>query len=144
MTSVSKNDDVDKLDDIVEKYNNIYYSAIKMKPADAKTNTYIDSSKEINDKDCKFNIGGTVRISKYKSICAKGYTPNLSEEVFVIKKVKEILRRGHMLLMILMEEKRLYHSTKNNCKNKFKKSLELNKQSIVKVTNYMGRMQSFI
>ena len=144
MTSVSKNDDVDKLDDIVEKYNNIYYSAIKMKPVDAKTNTYIDSSKEINDKDCKFNIGGTVRISKYKSICAKGYTPNLSEEVFVIKKVKEILHRGHMLLMILMEEKRLYHSTKNNCKNKFKKSLEFNKQSIVKVTNYMGRMQSFI
>ena len=88
MTSVPKNDDVDKLDDIVEKYN-IYYSAIKMKPVDVKTNTYIESSKEINDKDYKFNIGGTVRISKYKSIFAKGYTPNLSEEVFVIKKVKK-------------------------------------------------------
>ena len=88
MTSVPKNDDVDKLDDIVEKYN-VYYSAIKMKPVDVKANTYIDSSKEINDKDSKFKIGSTVRISKYKSIFAKGYTPNLSEEVFVIKKVKK-------------------------------------------------------
>ena len=88
MTSVPKNDDVDKLDDIVEKYN-VYYSAIKMKPVDVKANTYIDSSKEINDKDSKFKIGSTVRISKHKSIFAKGYTPNLSEEVFVIKKVKK-------------------------------------------------------
>ena len=89
MTSVSKNDDVDKLGDIVEKYNNIYYSAIKMKPVNVKTNAYIDSNKEINDKDSKFKIGSTVRISKYKSIFAKGYTPNLSEEAFVIKKVKK-------------------------------------------------------
>ena len=89
MTSVSKNVHVDKLDDIVHKYNNIYHSAIKMKPADVKTNTYIDSSKEINDKDHKFKIGGTVRTSKYKSIFAKVYAANLSEEVFVIKKVKK-------------------------------------------------------
>ena len=47
MTSVSKNVDVDKLDDIVHKYNNIYHTASKMKPIDAKTNTCIDSSKEI-------------------------------------------------------------------------------------------------
>ena len=89
MTSVSKNDDVDKLDDTVEKYNNIYYSPIKMKPVDVKSNTYIGSSKELNDKDSKFKSGSTVRISKYKGIFAKGYTPNLSEEVFVIKKVKK-------------------------------------------------------
>ena len=89
MTSVSKNIDVDKLDDIVHKYNNKYHTAIKMKPADVKTNTYIDSSKEINDKDHKFKIGGTVRTSKYKSIFAEVYAANLSEEVFVIKKVKK-------------------------------------------------------
>ena len=59
-----------------------------MKPVDVKWNTYIDSSKEINDKDPKFKIGDIVRISKYKNIFAKGYTPNWSEEVFVIKKVK--------------------------------------------------------
>ena len=60
-----------------------------MKPVDVKTNTYIDSSKEINDKDSKSKIVSTVKISKYESIFAKGYTPNLSDEVFVIKKVKK-------------------------------------------------------
>ena len=89
MTSVSKNVDVDKLDDIVHKYNNIYHTAIKTKPVDAKTNTYIDYSEEINDKGPKFKIGGAVRTSKYKSIFAKVYAANLSEEVFVIKKVKK-------------------------------------------------------
>ena len=52
-------------------------------------NTYIDSSKEINDKDSRIKIVGTVTISKYKSIFGKFYTPNLSEDVFVIKKVKK-------------------------------------------------------
>ena len=39
-------------------------------------------------KDPKFKIGDHVRISKYKNIFAKGYTPNWSEEVFVISKIK--------------------------------------------------------
>ena len=43
-----------------------------MKPVDVKSNTYVDSSKEINDKDPKFKVGHIVRISKYKSIFAKG------------------------------------------------------------------------
>ena len=59
-----------------------------MKPVDVKSNTYIDSNKEINDQNHKFIIGDVVRISKYKSIFTEGYTPNWSEEVFVIKKVK--------------------------------------------------------
>ena len=88
MTSVSKNVYIDKLDDIVNKYNNTYHSTIKMKPVDIKSNTYIDSSKEINDKNPKFKIGDNVRISKYPNIFPKGYTLNWSEEVFVIKKVK--------------------------------------------------------
>ena len=86
MTSISKNVYIDKLDDIVNKYNNTYHSTIKMKPVDVKSNTYIDSSKEINDKDPKFKIGDIVRISKYKNIFVKDYVPNWSEEVFVIKK----------------------------------------------------------
>ena len=53
-----------------------------------KSNTYINSSKEINDKDPKFKIGDTVIKSKYKNKFAKGYVPNWSEEVFVIMKVK--------------------------------------------------------
>ena len=86
--SVSENVYIDKLDDIDNKCNNTYHSTIKIKPADVKSNTYIDSSKEINHKYPKFKIGDTVRISKYKNIFAKGYTPNWSEEVFVVKNVK--------------------------------------------------------
>ena len=71
MTSVSKNVYIVKLDPIVNKYNNTYHSTSKMKPVDVKSNTYIDSSKEINNKDPKYKIGGTVRISKYKNIFCK-------------------------------------------------------------------------
>ena len=76
MTSVSKNVCIDKLDDIVNKYNNTYHSTIKIKPADVKSNTYIDFNKEINDKEAKLKIDDTVRISNYKNIFATGYTPN--------------------------------------------------------------------
>ena len=88
MTSVSKNVYIDKLDDIVGEYDNTYHRTIKMKPIDVKDNTYIDFEKEVNDKDPKFKVGDHVRISKYKNIFAKGYTPNQSEDVFVMKKVK--------------------------------------------------------
>ena len=59
-----------------------------MKPIDIKDNIYVDSKKEVNDKDRKFKVGDDVRISKYKNIFAKGYTPNWSEEVFVVSKIK--------------------------------------------------------
>ena len=81
---------IDKLDDIVNKYNNTYHSTIKAKPVDVKSSTYTDSSKEIDDENPKFEIGDTVRILQYKNIFAKGYLPNWSEEVFVIKKVNVI------------------------------------------------------
>ena len=61
-----------------------------MKPVDVKDNTYINSMELHSIKDPKFKVGDHVRISKYKSIFAKGYTPNWSEEVFIIKKVKNI------------------------------------------------------
>ena len=88
MTSVSKIVYIDKLDDIVNEYNNTYHTTIKMKPIDVKDNTYINTDKKINNKDPKFKVGDRVRISKYKNILAKGYNPNWSEEVFVIKKIK--------------------------------------------------------
>ena len=94
MTSVSKNVYIDKLDDIVNEYNNTYRRTIKMKSVDVKDNKYIDSVElrliklRSNDKDSKLRAGDHVRISKYKNIFAKGYTPNWSEKVFVIKKVK--------------------------------------------------------
>ena len=79
---------IHKLDDIVNEYNDTYHRTIKMKPVDVKNNTYTVFKKKVNDKDPKFKVGDYVRISKYKNIFAKGYTPNWSEEVFVIKKVK--------------------------------------------------------
>ena len=86
MTSISKNVYIDKLVDIVNEYNNTYHNTIKMKPIDVKDNTYINTDKKINNKDPKFKVGDRVRILKYKNISAKGYTPNWSEEVFVITK----------------------------------------------------------
>ena len=89
-TSISKNVSIDKLDDIVNKYNNTYHSTIKIKPVtvNVKSNTYTDSSIKINNEDPTFNIHDNLRISKYKNIFAKGCYTNWSVEVFVIKKVK--------------------------------------------------------
>ena len=56
-----------------------------MKPIDVKDNTYIDFGKKGNDNDPKFKVGDHVRISKCKNIFAKGYTPNWTEDVLVIK-----------------------------------------------------------
>ena len=78
---------IDKLDNTVNKCNNTYHSAIKMKLVDVKSGTYIKSSKEIINKDHKFKIGDIIRISKYKKFFAKGYVPNCFEEVFVVKRI---------------------------------------------------------
>ena len=88
MTSISKNVHIDKLDNIVNKQNNTCHRRIKIKPVDVKLSTYIDSSKKINNEDPEFKIGDIVRTSKYKKIFAKGYIPNWSKEVFVIKNFK--------------------------------------------------------
>ena len=97
MTSISKNAYINKLDDIVNEYNNTYHRAIKMKPVDIKDNTYIDFEKEVNNEDPKFKVGDHVRISKSKNIFAKGYTPNWSEEVFIIKRVKNTVQWTYII-----------------------------------------------
>ena len=123
MTSISKNAYIDKLDDIVNEYNNTYHRTIKMKPIDVKDNTYINIGKEVSDNDPKFKVGDHVRISKYKKKFAKGYTPNWSEEIFMIKEIKNAVH-GIMLLMILIVRKLLEYSMKKNCKRHIKKNLE--------------------
>ena len=97
-----------------------------MRPADINSSTYIDFDKENNKKDPKFEVDDYVRILKYKKILAKGYIPNCSEEVSVIKKLK-ILCRGHMLLVIIMLKNKLGRFTKNNPKKQIKKRLESKK-----------------
>ena len=79
---------IDKLNDIVNEYNNTKHRAPKMKPIGVKDNTYMDFGKEVKDDYPKFKVGDNVGIWKYKNIFAKGYTPNWSEKVFVIKKIK--------------------------------------------------------
>ena len=86
---------IDKLDVIVNKYNNTFHITIKMKHVDVQQSTLIDSSKRIHYQDPEFKIGDTVRISKYENIFVKSYVPNLSEEVFVIKnfRLEEVINR---------------------------------------------------
>ena len=79
---------IDKLAVIVDGYNNTKHRTIKMKPIDIKDNTYINFGKEVNDSNPKFKAGDDVIISKYKNVVAKDYTPNWSEEIFVMKEIK--------------------------------------------------------
>ena len=104
ITSVSKNVYTDKLDDIVNKYNNTYHSIIKMKPVDVKSSTYIDCSKEVIDEDPKFKIFDFVRIPKYENIFEKGYVSNWSDKVFVIKKVKNTVPWTYVVSDLKVEE----------------------------------------
>ena len=78
----------DVLDEAVNEYNNTKHSTIKIKPIDVKNNkrVYID---EHNEKDSRFKVGDRVRISKFKNIFAKGYTPNWSTEIFIVDKVND-------------------------------------------------------
>ena len=77
------------LDDVVNKYNNTKHSTIKMKPIDVGDNNkrvYID---EHNEKDSRFKVGDRLRMSKFKNIFAKGYTPNWSKEIFIVDKIND-------------------------------------------------------
>ena len=91
MPAISKNVYFDVLGDIDDKYNNTVYRTIKMKPIDVTNDSYVEYNKDFNKRDPKFKFGDHVRISKYKNIFAKGYTPNLSEEVFVISNIENIV-----------------------------------------------------
>ena len=115
MTSISKNVYIDKLDDIVNEYNNKKHRTTKMKPIDCTDNTYFSFGKEVNDNDPKFKVGDYVRISKCKNIFAKVILQIDLKKFFLLKKLK-IQFHGHMLLMILMVKKLLEHFMKKNCK----------------------------
>ena len=76
------------LDDIVNKYNNTAHRTIKLKLMDVTDDSYAEYNEDSNKNDPKFTVGDYARISKYKNIFAKRYTPNWSEEVFVVSKIK--------------------------------------------------------
>ena len=84
--------------------NNTYHSTIKMKPVNVKPSTYIESSKDINDKDPKVKICDIARISECKNIFGKGSAANWSEEVFVIKKVENTVACTYVISDLKGEE----------------------------------------
>ena len=88
ITAISKNVYFHVLDYIVNKCNKTVHRTIKMKPIDVMSDPYVNYNEDSNKKDHNFKVGEHVRISKYKNIFAKGYTPNWSEENFVITKIK--------------------------------------------------------
>ena len=96
MTATGKSVYYDALDDVVNKYNNTWHNSIKIKPIDVKDDTTNSSAiarnkrvyiNKLIEKSARFNVHDTVRISKFKNIFAKGYTPNLSKEIFFVDKI---------------------------------------------------------
>ena len=104
MAATGKKVYYDVLDDVVNKYNNTKHSTIKMKPIDVgdkNKRVYID---EHNEKDSRFKLGDRVRISRYKNIFAKGYTPNWSKEIFIVNKINDTVPHTYNLKDLNDEE----------------------------------------
>ena len=77
---------------------------MKMKPVDVKSSAYIDFDKKKYKEDTNFNVGDHIRISKHKNIFTKGFLPNLSKEVFVIKQVKNPIPWAYVISDLIGEE----------------------------------------
>ena len=109
LTSISKKMYIEKIDDVVDKYNNTYLIAIEMKSVDAKLSTYIESL--VRKLMMKIKIVDIIRISIYKNISVR-LCSNWSAEVFLTKQVKKTLCYVHMLLVILKVKKMFERFTK--------------------------------
>ena len=88
MTATGKNVYYNVLDDVVNEYKNTKHSSIKMKPIDIRDNKTVCID-EHNEKDSRFKVGDRVRISKFKNIFPKGYTPNWSKKIFIVNKIND-------------------------------------------------------
>ena len=85
-------------------FNNTFHRTIKMKPVDITDDSYAEYNEDFNKKVPKFKVGDHVRTSKYKNIFAKGYSPNWSEEVFVVSKIKNIFPSTYVVSDLNVEE----------------------------------------
>ena len=137
MTLISKIVNIDKLDSIVNEYNNTYHRAIKRKPVVAKDNSYIDSSKEVNDKYPKFQVGDHARTSKFKIFLLKNILQISLKKFLWLNKLK-IQFHGHMLLMTLKVKKLLELFMKKNFKRLTRNNLEKS------ILNYMSNGKDMI
>ena len=97
MRTNSKNMYFRVLNDIVDEYNNTYHRTIKMKPIDVKNDSFAGYNDKSNEKDPKFKENDHIRISKYRNVFAKGYASNWSEEIFVIKKIKNTVPWNYVI-----------------------------------------------
>ena len=88
MTAIGKNVYWNVLDDVVEKYNDTINRSIGMKPKDVRNDKKAVYVAESNEKSARFSVGNRVRISKFKNIFTKEYTPNWSNEIFLVNKIK--------------------------------------------------------
>ena len=104
MTANSENVYFNVSNDIIDKYNNRYKKTIKMKPIDVKRGSFVEYNEEYDKKDPKFKVGDHVRILKYNNIFAKGCAPNWSEEIFVIKQIKNTLSWSYVISDLNGEE----------------------------------------
>lgn len=93
---------IDIIQDLVTKYNNTKHRTTGMKPVDVN----VDNQWEIRSKlqqlptnvpEPKFQLNDHVRISKFKTIFEKGYTPNWTTEVFTIRKVQRTIPPTYLL-----------------------------------------------
>ena len=114
MTAVSKNVYIDKLDHIINEQNNSYHRTIKMKPIEDKDNTYINSIKEVTDKDPKCQNTKRFLLKDILQICPKN--------LWWLKKLKILLHR-HTFLIISVVTKLLEHFMKKNYKNQIHNDL---------------------
>ena len=102
MTTIIKNVYIDKLDEIINKYNNTYRNTIKMKPVEVKSSAYIESSKEINYENPKFKI--LLEYQNIKIFLQKAMFQIFPEELFVIKKAKNIVSWTYVISDLMGEE----------------------------------------
>lgn len=96
---------IDILQSLISEYNNTKHRVIKMKPYEVNENNEQHLLNTVYHKQhinsivkSKFKIGDSVRISKYKHIFEKGYTPNWTTEVFKIKTVQHTVPITYLLI----------------------------------------------
>ena len=115
ITSISKNMYIDKLNDIVNKYNNIYHTTIKKNPSVLNQAYILTLNKENNKEGSKLKIGVSL---EYQNI-----ETSLQKTLFQIGLKKFLWLKKSMLFVMLKVKKTLLHFTNNNCKKQIKNSL---------------------
>ena len=116
----------------VSKYNNTYHNTIKTNPVDVKSSKHIDFNKENNEEDLKFKVGYRLKKLKYKSLFAKYYNLNWSEEIFVIKKIKNTVLWPYILVVWTVKKLWEHFTKKNYKKNNNNNKKEFRVEKVIK------------